>query len=60
VEPSQGLVSAICEGTRELHLEATQVLGIASKHPGNLIEIRRAEPRKTIANVCNGSLADIG
>jgi hypothetical protein len=46
VEPSQGLVSAICEGTRELHLEATQVLGIASKHPGNLTEIRCAEPRK--------------
>jgi hypothetical protein len=25
-----------CEGTRELHREATQVLGIASKYPGNL------------------------
>jgi hypothetical protein len=29
VEPSQGLVSAICEGTRELHRDAIQVLGIA-------------------------------
>jgi hypothetical protein len=46
VELSLGLVSANGEGTRELHLEATQVLGIASKHPGNLTEIRCAEPRK--------------
>jgi hypothetical protein len=58
VEPSQGLVSAICEGTRELHLEATQVLGIASKHPGtDRNPVRRTS--QTIANVYNGSKADI-
>jgi hypothetical protein len=31
VKPSQGLVSAICEDTRELHLEATQGLELLAE-----------------------------
>ena len=58
VEPSQGLFLDICEGTRELHLEATQVPGIASKHPGNPDRNPVRRTSQTIANVCYGSLAE--